>query len=193
MKIKIIITVFIVTILCLSATLIPASAVTHTVGDVDGDGKISIMDATAIQKKLAGLTVKYYSQYADFDRSGTINILDATAIQKYCAGTITIYGNYIISFDGQTASVIKYFGSETNITVPGFLSGYNRNIESISSNAFTDNKTLKTVTISATVKKIDDYAFQNCSSLTTIYSYNKNLKWGNSFFNCPKFQSIKFL
>ena len=56
-------------------------------GDSDGDGEISILDATAIQRKLAGLsTESYYQKCADSDRDGEITILDATAIQRNLAG-----------------------------------------------------------------------------------------------------------
>ena len=73
------------------------------IGDVDRDGIISILDATYIQKILAGLmhntmiedmdvfygqalkgdTIKYVS---DYDRDGERSVLDATGIQKYLAG-----------------------------------------------------------------------------------------------------------
>ena len=58
------------------------------VGDVDLDGKITIKDATMIQKALADLlTLSYESEtLADVDRDGKITIKDATAIQKYIAG-----------------------------------------------------------------------------------------------------------
>lgn len=58
------------------------------VGDVDLDGKVTIKDATMIQKALADiLTLSYESEtLADVDRDGKITIKDATAIQKYLAG-----------------------------------------------------------------------------------------------------------
>ncbi len=61
------------------------------VGDVDLDGKITIKDATMIQKALADLlTLSYESEtLADVDRDGIITIKDATAIQKYLADIYT--------------------------------------------------------------------------------------------------------
>ena len=58
------------------------------VGDVDLDGKVTIKDATMIQKALADiLTLSYESEtLADVDRNGKITIKDATAIQKYLVG-----------------------------------------------------------------------------------------------------------
>ncbi len=67
------------------------------IGDIDKDGKITILDATAIQRCLAGLEEypdnEYYSVYetddegrmSDFDRDGGVSVMDATAIQKVVA------------------------------------------------------------------------------------------------------------
>ena len=60
-------------------------------GDVNCDGKVDIMDATAIQKHLAGLITLTDAGYAvaDVDSTGIVNVVDATAIQKYLAGLDT--------------------------------------------------------------------------------------------------------
>ena len=59
-------------------------------GDVDGDGKINIFDASYVQKSIAG-----YDGYelderafeaADVDFNGKINVFDASRIQKFIAG-----------------------------------------------------------------------------------------------------------
>ncbi|MBQ8539241.1 MAG: hypothetical protein IJ433_06280 [Ruminococcus sp.] len=59
----------------------------HLIGDLDGDGDISLLDATAIQRCLAGLDDyprdEYYSVYgtddsghmSDVDRDGNVSIL----------------------------------------------------------------------------------------------------------------------
>ncbi len=55
-------------------------------GDVDGDGEITVVDATAIQRRLADLPNKNYDARAeDADGDGTLTILDATGIQRYIA------------------------------------------------------------------------------------------------------------
>ena len=55
-------------------------------GDADGDGKVTILDATVIQRRLAGLPVESFNEKAaDVDGDG-LTILDATAIQRYLAG-----------------------------------------------------------------------------------------------------------
>ena len=66
-------------------------------GDMDADGEITILDATWIQRLLAGFpynecgghaTFGAFSQsdMADYDRDGKVTILDATAIQRHLAG-----------------------------------------------------------------------------------------------------------
>ena len=57
------------------------------VGDVNGDGKINIKDATTIQKHLAKIDTLLDKNFelADFNADSIINIKDATAIQKYIA------------------------------------------------------------------------------------------------------------
>ncbi len=194
MKSRKIIAVTLIVITALLSLIVPANAATIQTGDVNGDGQITIADTTLIQKYLSGikLSEKFYSQYADFDRSGKVDIVDATMIQKYLSGTIAVYDRYLISIENGTGSIYRYFGTASTITVPRRLSGYGCDITAIASNAFYNNNTLTAVTLPETVKIINDYAFNNCSQLKTIYAYNKNLRWGNSFVNCPKFQSIQF-
>jgi len=70
-------------------------------GDMDNDKKLTVKDATHIQKSLAGITefeatdkfeglispAQNAPQYfSDFNRDGVRNIKDATAIQKHIAG-----------------------------------------------------------------------------------------------------------
>ena len=56
-------------------------------GDADGSGDVTILDATAIQRTLASLSVDSFDEKtADADGDNSITILDATAIQRYLAG-----------------------------------------------------------------------------------------------------------
>lgn len=59
-----------------------------SLGDVNGDGKLNVRDATAIQKHLARVTELDESELsvADFNEDGRVNVKDATAIQKFIAG-----------------------------------------------------------------------------------------------------------
>lgn len=70
----------------LTAVTFTANAATEKIyGDINEDGKISISDATELQKILVESRSLSFDQakMADVDDNGTINISDATAIQKY--------------------------------------------------------------------------------------------------------------
>ena len=56
-------------------------------GDVDGDTVVSIVDATYIQRKLAGITIHFEVNgiIADTDEDGSVTIIDATFIQRWLA------------------------------------------------------------------------------------------------------------
>ena len=59
----------------------------YVLGDADGDSEITILDATAIQRYLAGIVDE---EYIDLDAAAVtgeaLTILDATYIQRYLAG-----------------------------------------------------------------------------------------------------------
>ena len=61
------------------------------IGDVNGDGTVTVLDATMLQKYLAGLASFSDEQLAvaDTNGDGSVTVLDATAIQKYLANLIT--------------------------------------------------------------------------------------------------------
>ena len=60
-------------------------------GDVDGDGDVTILDATYIQRKLAGIPIpfEFNDTVADADKDKDVTILDATAIQRHLASLPT--------------------------------------------------------------------------------------------------------
>ncbi len=61
----------------------------YLIGDVDGDGEVSIMDATEIQLVLAQMkqwAYEYAQLAADFDNDTAVSIMDATEIQLFKAG-----------------------------------------------------------------------------------------------------------
>ncbi len=62
-----------------------------TLGDVDGDSKITVADTTIIQRYLANHITLTDAQMtaADTDKNGVITIIDATRIQRYIAKYIT--------------------------------------------------------------------------------------------------------
>lgn len=63
----------------------------YVIGDADGDGRLSVLDATRIQRHLAGLTPNIAPQdmqKAIVSGSGELSVLDATLIQRYLVGLI---------------------------------------------------------------------------------------------------------
>ena len=66
--------------------ILPVSAASSFLrGDADGDGEVTIMDATLIQRRLAEIpTPSFDERAADVDGDG-LNITDATQIQRYLA------------------------------------------------------------------------------------------------------------
>lgn len=67
-----------------------AGNITHEVGDVDLDGAVCVIDATAILKHLVGLETLVGESYAiaDVDKNGNISVSDATLIQKMIVGLV---------------------------------------------------------------------------------------------------------
>ncbi|MBE6793528.1 MAG: starch-binding protein [Ruminococcaceae bacterium] len=64
------------------------SVVDRIYGDANGDGKVSIKDATALQKSLAGFSqdIQLIKFLSDCDNNNVLSIKDATCIRKYLAG-----------------------------------------------------------------------------------------------------------
>ena len=66
--------------------VLTAGAASYIKGDADGNGKVNINDATAIQKKLAEYSIDPFNKKAaDIDGNG-LDVNDVTNIQRYLAG-----------------------------------------------------------------------------------------------------------
>ncbi len=65
----------------------------HIIGDADGDGEVTILDATRVQRVLAGYDsdMKAKAERYAALHDGVLNILDATSIQRWLAGFSTPY------------------------------------------------------------------------------------------------------
>jgi len=78
------------------------------------------------------------------------------------------------------AEIVKYIGQGGDVVIPSFFNGY---IRYISANAFQNCANVSTVQIPDCIVNIGDYAFQNCTGLTSV-------TWGNfsigkyAFQNC---------
>lgn len=64
------------------------------IGDVDGDGVITIADATLIQKAGLGFDVTVDATLADVNGDGRISIVDVTLVQKYIVNAG--YNTYLV-------------------------------------------------------------------------------------------------
>lgn len=60
-------------------------------GDVNGDGEITVVDATILQKYIVGQTTLDYEtlNVADVNKDGAVTVVDATLIQKFVVKGIT--------------------------------------------------------------------------------------------------------
>ncbi|MBQ4105665.1 MAG: type I pullulanase [Clostridia bacterium] len=81
-------------------------------GDVNGDGRVSVSDATAIQKYCVDLIqfTEDQQKKADYDYSKTVNVKDATMLQKHLAGMSVSIGTIVTNFyhekeDGTVISI----------------------------------------------------------------------------------------
>ena len=76
-------------------TIIPQES-EYMIGDANMDGKITVTDATLIQKFCVGLATpedETARKLADVNGDGTVSIADATLIQKYLVGGFSDTGN----------------------------------------------------------------------------------------------------
>ena len=73
------------------STSFVVNVITIKVGDVNNDGVVNVMDATELQKHIAGTTTLDDEALlrGDVNSDGAINVNDATLIQKYSASLIT--------------------------------------------------------------------------------------------------------
>ncbi|MBQ3265259.1 MAG: dockerin type I repeat-containing protein [Ruminococcus sp.] len=91
------ITVLLIAVLCfplLSATGAPNESGSYKLGDVDGDGQVTMIDATIIQRVLAHLLNDddgMYTKRGDVDGDGKLTAADVTWIQRWLAHMSTPY------------------------------------------------------------------------------------------------------
>ena len=85
----------------------------------------------------------------------------AADVTKYTSGDY----QYTLNEDG-TATIIKYTGTEPNITIPKQLENYE--VTMIGSQSFKDNKSLHKIEISTNISTIDWMAFAGCTNLGEV-------------------------
>ena len=85
----------------------------------------------------------------------------AADVQKHTSGDY----QYTLNEDGK-ATIIKYTGTESNITIPKQLE--NHEVTMIGSQSFKDNKSLEKIEISTNISTIDWMAFAGCTNLKEV-------------------------
>ena len=75
-----------------ATTATTSTTPTELLGDVNGDGVVSVKDATLIQKYVSEMAVTINVKLADVNKDGQISIKDTTMIQKYAAEKIDKLG-----------------------------------------------------------------------------------------------------
>lgn len=126
---KILLTQILVGVLLCGTWLSAGAAVAPAVpGDADGDWKLTVMDATRIQRFLAGLCpLESYPEMEDFaafcadvDGDDRVTILDATRIQRMLAGLDTYAGRdddfYFFMYDVNSFSFYPDYSSGKAMT-----------------------------------------------------------------------------
>lgn len=202
---------------CMTTTAFAAENKTNTsniIGDVDGDGIVSILDASMVQGHLLGaVTLSDSEAYrADVDQNGYVSISDITYIQQYAAGLINkfpyedtgIIRNNIIpngcTYKKADGTVLK---AGEKFPTPSFKDQYEegdyiytynnkRKIDGISVQWTPKVKNISKTSYGKLISEIANCpvnslakTFANCSSLTSAPEIPKNvIDLDYAFYNC---------
>ncbi len=83
----------IVSLVLLMGSVIGTVAEESHMGDIDGNGKIDIIDATAIQRHIARIIAidETFLCFTDVDGDGEISVMDCTSVQRFIAKIIRTF------------------------------------------------------------------------------------------------------
>jgi hypothetical protein len=127
-------------------------------------------------KNLLSLTLSFLILISAF------TLVPLTASAETC-------GDYEYTTD-DTATITKYNGSASNVTIPDELDRYK--VTYIGESAFESNKSISSVTIPYGISGIDASAFFNCTSLQNVIIPNSVQRIGeNAFAYCSSLTSIE--
>ena len=144
----------------------------------------------------------YNNGYAGYYAKHIITDESQSALKKV--------GDYIFYDDGTDIYLVKYLGSDTEITLPEYDAGKEYeiwsyaffytskitsviipdNVTSIGEKAFSMCTSLTSVVIGNGVTSIGDYAFVDCASLTSVVMGNSVMSIGKSAFSSSNLTSI---
>ncbi len=107
-----------------------------------------------------------------------------------CTEVFTPYSGFSYAVSGDQTYITGYNGSiPPDLIIPSTVSGHT--ITCIGNSAFVSAQ-IKSVTIPDTVKVVGNYAFQNCSNLTSVVmgAGVASIYWSTVFSGCPRITSI---
>ena len=113
------------------------------------------------------------------------NYSDNCPVYWNVSGLYTDSDYSYILYNDNTAGIAKYNGSETSVTLPSEVI-YNGNtfaVTSIDNNAFNNCLSITSVVLPNTIKTIGNYAFTNCDSLNSIIIPSSVTSVGESITN----------
>ena len=111
-------------------------------------------------------------------------------VQLYAsAETVYIDGDFKFTVSNNKATITKYIGSDSIVTIPSTLNNYD--VLCIGRESFYDCTSLTNITIPDGVTSIGDSAFNNCTSLTNITIPNSVTSMDDGvFYGCSTLTSI---
>ena len=111
------------------------------------------------------------------------------AVQVQSTDTYT-EGDYTYTVADGVATITKYTGTATSLTIPDTLGGYVVGV--IGDSAVSDNANIRELIIPDTVTRIGNYAFSNCTKLSGV-TLSKSLQTlgYSAFRNCDAISAIE--
>lgn len=94
---------------------------------------------------------------------------------------------YTLLEDG-TVAIDGYSGEPSTLEVPGEIDGYT--VSAISESAFANKSGLRKVILPETLKKIGDYAFYDCTGLTSVEAAGLEQIGHSAFYGCSALKKV---
>lgn len=105
-----------------------------------------------------------------------------TGAETYTDGDYT----YTV-LSGGAAEIVKYNGTEAQVTIPSTLGG--KVVTSIGNNAFDRNANIASLTVPENIGRMGNYAFANCANLRSVTISAETVGW-QAFTNCDSLTDI---
>lgn len=118
--------------------------------------------------------------------------LSLFAVLTVCASAKTVKsGDYVFDVNGNTAALVEYTGSRSTVSVPSKVG--TATVTKINDYAFWANKKVTKITLPSTVTTIGDAVFNECTSLTKVILPTKLVTMGDSvFWFCTNLKTVVF-